>query len=74
MTKVKYLKHSRQIVHNQRYRTIYDTVTYFSLVIELFIAGTILQGRNADALALYFGEDPAKVPLEQGKTKRVLPL
>ncbi|XVF50067.1 hypothetical protein PTKIN_Ptkin04bG0064600 [Pterospermum kingtungense] len=24
-------------------------------------------GRNADALALYFGEDPAKCPFEQGK-------
>lgn len=24
------------------------------------------QGRNADALAMYFGEDPAKVPFEQG--------
>ncbi|RZB68438.1 Formin-like protein 13 [Glycine soja] len=23
-------------------------------------------GRNADALALYFGEDPARVPFEQG--------
>lgn len=29
-----------------------------------FIAG---QGRNADALALYFGEDPARCPFEQGK-------
>lgn len=26
-----------------------------------------LQGRNADALALYFGEDPARCPFEQGK-------
>jgi len=25
------------------------------------------QGRNADALALYFGEDPARCPFEQGK-------
>lgn len=25
-----------------------------------------LQGRNADALALYFGEDPARCPFEQG--------
>lgn len=24
------------------------------------------QGRNADALALYFGEDPARCPFEQG--------
>ena len=24
------------------------------------------QGRNADALALYFGEDPARTPFEQG--------
>ena len=28
-----------------------------------FICG---QGRNADALALYFGEDPARCPFEQG--------
>lgn len=28
---------------------------------------TVLQGRNADALALYFGEDPQKCPFEQGK-------
>jgi hypothetical protein len=25
------------------------------------------QGRNADALALYFSEDPARCPFEQGK-------
>ena len=25
-----------------------------------------VQGRNADALALYFGEDPARCPFEQG--------
>jgi len=25
------------------------------------------QGRNADALALYFNEDPAKCPFEQGR-------
>jgi hypothetical protein len=25
-----------------------------------------LQGKSADALALYFGEDPAKFPFEQG--------
>ncbi|MCI03147.1 formin-like protein 18-like, partial [Trifolium medium] len=24
-------------------------------------------GRNADALASYFGEDPARCPFEQGK-------
>lgn len=29
----------------------------------LFFGG---QGRNADALALYFGEDPARCPFEQG--------
>lgn len=28
----------------------------------------ILQGRNADALALYFGEDPARCPFEQGNS------
>lgn len=26
----------------------------------------VMQGRNADALALYFGEDPARCPFEQG--------
>ena len=26
----------------------------------------MFQGRNADALAMYFGEDPAKCPFEQG--------
>jgi hypothetical protein len=26
----------------------------------------ILQGRNADSLAQYFGEDPARCPFEQG--------
>ncbi|KAF5796851.1 putative formin, FH2 domain-containing protein [Helianthus annuus] len=25
----------------------------------------MLQGRNADALALYFGEDPSRCPFEQ---------
>jgi hypothetical protein len=25
------------------------------------------QGKNADALAQYFGEDPARCPCEQGK-------
>lgn len=25
-----------------------------------------IQGKNADALALYFGEDPARCPFEQG--------
>lgn len=29
----------------------------------IFVGG---QGRNADALALYFGEDPARCPFEQG--------
>lgn len=27
---------------------------------------SFIQGRNADALALYFGEDPARCPFEQG--------
>lgn len=26
----------------------------------------VLQGRNVDALIVYFGEDPAKCPFEQG--------
>lgn len=26
----------------------------------------VLQGRNADSLAQYFGEDPARCPFEQG--------
>ena len=26
----------------------------------------VLQGRNVDALILYFGEDPARCPFEQG--------
>lgn len=26
----------------------------------------LLQGRNVDALILYFGEDPARCPFEQG--------
>jgi len=45
----------------------------FCLNDELQIQGMYLifwiwmyQGRNADALALYFGEDPARVPFEQG--------
>lgn len=33
-------------------------------MIMYFVGG---QGRNADALALYFGEDPARCPFEQGK-------
>lgn len=31
------------------------------------ICFTNWQGRNADALALYFNEDPARCPFEQGK-------
>lgn len=33
----------------------------------MFIVGG--QGRNADALALYFGEDPARCPFEQGNIR-----
>ncbi|OQU75619.1 hypothetical protein SORBI_3K040800 [Sorghum bicolor] len=29
-------------------------------------------GRNADALALYFGEDPARCPFEQGDLAHLL--
>lgn len=32
----------------------------------LFFIEIFWQGKNADALALYFGEDPTKCPLEQG--------
>lgn len=31
-----------------------------------------MQGRNADALALYFGEDPVRCPFEQGNPERLL--
>lgn len=68
-TKIEKLKkYKTKIGHNQSYMRVYDIISYFSLVIKLFIARIVVQGRNADALALYFGEDPAKVPLEQGKT------
>lgn len=30
------------------------------------------QGKNADALALYFGEDPARCPCEQGMLSLIL--
>lgn len=39
---------------------------YFSLVMMLFIIEIVWQGKNADALALYFGEDPKRCPFEQG--------
>lgn len=29
-----------------------------------------LQGRNADSLAQYFGEDPARCPFEQGTVRK----
>lgn len=31
-----------------------------------FIIWNVLQGRNVDALILYFGEDPSRCPFEQG--------
>ena len=32
-----------------------------------------MQGRNADSLAQYFGEDPARCPFEQGMQDHVCP-
>lgn len=32
-----------------------------------------MQGRNADSLAQYFGEDPARCPFEQGMQDRFCP-
>lgn len=50
-------------------------IFFFHLVISLDFSSLYhymyliyLQGRNADALALYFGEDPARCPFEQGET------
>lgn len=42
--------------------------TYVGLVhlMSSFLYWSGGQGRNADALALYFGEDPARCPFEQG--------
>ncbi|CAJ1944131.1 unnamed protein product [Sphenostylis stenocarpa] len=37
------------------------------ITLKEFIAVSESEGRNADALALYFGEDPARCPFEQGK-------
>jgi hypothetical protein len=37
---------------------------FFFFTIDLH--SVILQGRNADSLAQYFGEDPARCPFEQG--------
>lgn len=39
-------------------------ILYFMISALSFAFGG--QGRNADALALYFGEDPARCPFEQG--------
>lgn len=36
------------------------------------IINLLFQGRNADALALYFGEDPSRCPFEQGIFSREL--
>lgn len=36
----------------------------FSLLLSHFI--NVLQGRNVDALIVYFGEDPARCSYEQG--------
>lgn len=32
----------------------------------LYFKSACLQGRNVDALILYFGEDPSRCPFEQG--------
>lgn len=32
----------------------------------------LLQGKNADSLAMYFGEDPARCPFEQGTFSRCI--
>lgn len=42
---------------------------HFSLLIMCSSLLFLGQGRNADALALYFGEDPARCPFEQGNMK-----
>jgi hypothetical protein len=39
---------------------------FFSFVFVIDIHSFIVQGRNADSLAQYFGEDPARCPFEQG--------
>ena len=50
---------------------MYDALSsVFDLYLESSIINSLnfghFQGRNADALALYFGEDPARCPFEQG--------
>lgn len=53
---------------------IISLIFYIAVVLFLFFIfyGSLFsclaggQGRNADALALYFGEDPARCPFEQG--------
>lgn len=35
-------------------------------MVRHFSESECFQGRNADALAHYFGEDPARCPFEQG--------
>ncbi|KAG6706644.1 hypothetical protein I3842_07G231300 [Carya illinoinensis] len=37
----------------------------FCKIIKEFLSYAEAEGRNADALALYFGEDPARFPFEQ---------
>lgn len=32
----------------------------------LFIIWNVFQGRNVDAMIIYFGEDPSRCPFEQG--------
>lgn len=50
------------------------SVRYYVAYQPIFLNGNngvhFWQGRNADALALYFGEDPARCPFEQGKKIR----
>ncbi|XP_022868816.1 formin-like protein 20 isoform X2 [Olea europaea var. sylvestris] len=37
----------------------------FRKTLKEFVGAAETEGRNADALALYFGEDPARCPFEQ---------
>lgn len=52
------LQHSHFLVFFNR------MVLFFSWNISLLV---FLQGRNVDTLILYFGEDPARCPFEQGE-------
>ena len=52
---------------------LFDTLSNVVLLFWLCLRSLIFiflfggQGRNADSLALYFGEDPARYPFEQGR-------